>query len=48
MKLGMLTSGGDCPGLNAVIRAVVRRAERGMDAEVLGFFDAWRGDGRGL
>ena len=43
MKLGMLTSGGDCPGLNAVIRAVVRRAERGMDAEVLGFFDAWRG-----
>lgn len=43
MKLGMLTSGGDCPGLNAVIRAVVRRAERGMNAEVLGFFDAWRG-----
>ncbi|MCB1026381.1 MAG: 6-phosphofructokinase, partial [Microthrixaceae bacterium] len=43
MRLGVLTSGGDCPGLNAVIRAVVRRAERGLDAEVIGFEDAWRG-----
>lgn len=43
MRLGVLTSGGDCPGLNAVIRAVVRRAERAFGAEVIGFADAWRG-----
>jgi len=42
VRVGILTSGGDCPGLNAVIRAVVRRivAEGG---EVIGFHDAWRG-----
>jgi ATP-dependent phosphofructokinase / diphosphate-dependent phosphofructokinase len=41
-KLGILTGGGDCPGLNAVIRAVARRSfTRGYD--VLGVRDGWRG-----
>ncbi len=39
----MLTGGGDCPGLNAVIRAIVRKAERGFGDEVVGFLDAWSG-----
>jgi phosphofructokinase-like protein len=43
MKLGILTSGGDCSGLNAVIRAAARRAERGIDAELIGFDDGWLG-----
>ena len=42
MKLGVLTGGGDCPGLNAVIRAVVKRAEQGDD-EVLGIRNGWAG-----
>ena len=42
MKIGILTGGGDCPGLNAVIRAVVRRADQQGD-EVIGFLDAWQG-----
>ena len=42
MRLGMLTGGGDCPGLNAVIRAVVRtNANRG--GSTLGFLEGWRG-----
>src|SRR5215204_5886371 len=42
MRIGILTGGGDCPGLNAVIRAVVRRAwERGH--EVVGVREGWRG-----
>lgn len=41
-RIGILTGGGDCPGLNAVIRAVVRRAES-YDIAVLGFRDGWRG-----
>ena len=43
MRVGVLTGGGDCPGLNAVIRAVVRTgvAEHGM--EFIGFRDGWRG-----
>lgn len=40
--IGILTAGGDCPGLNAVIRAVVRRALRD-EAEVLGIKNGWRG-----
>ena len=41
-KIGILTGGGDCPGLNAVIRGVVEKcAEAGM--EVFGFRDGWRG-----
>ena len=43
MRIGLLTSGGDCPGLNAVIRAVVRKVERVHGGTVLGFRDAWRG-----
>ncbi len=43
MRIGVLTSGGDCPGLNAVIRALVRKIERRHGGEVVGFSDAWRG-----
>jgi ATP-dependent phosphofructokinase / diphosphate-dependent phosphofructokinase len=43
MRIGMLTGGGDCPGLNAVIRALVRRAEREYGHELLGFRHGWRG-----
>jgi len=41
-RIGILTAGGDCPGLNAVIRAVVRRAVAD-DSEVLGIKNGWRG-----
>ena len=42
MKVGLLTGGGDCPGLNAVIRAVARRSfSRGH--EVVGVREGWRG-----
>jgi phosphofructokinase-like protein len=41
-KVGILTGGGDCPGLNAVIRAVVTRAEQ-LGVEVLGVRGGWRG-----
>jgi 6-phosphofructokinase 1 len=41
-KVGVLTGGGDCPGLNAVIRAVVRRAQ-GRGVEVLGIRNGWLG-----
>ncbi|HSZ60468.1 MAG TPA: 6-phosphofructokinase [Terriglobales bacterium] len=43
MKIGMLTGGGDCPGLNAVIRAVVRKGSFHYDDEFLGFMEGWRG-----
>ena len=43
MRLGVLTGGGDCPGLNAVIRAVVRRGVRAHGMEFVGFQDGWRG-----
>ena len=43
MRIGMLTGGGDCPGLNAVLRAVVRKGERHYGDELLGFLDGWRG-----
>jgi ATP-dependent phosphofructokinase / diphosphate-dependent phosphofructokinase len=42
-RIGILTGGGDCPGLNAAIRAVVRSAVGTYDCEVLGFRDGWRG-----
>jgi phosphofructokinase-like protein len=42
MRIGILTGGGDCPGLNAVIRAIVRKSVRCGD-EVVGFRDGWRG-----
>ena len=41
-KVGILTGGGDCPGLNAVIRAVVRRAH-GLGYDVLGVKNGWAG-----
>jgi ATP-dependent phosphofructokinase / diphosphate-dependent phosphofructokinase len=43
MKVGILTGGGDCPGLNAVIRAVVRKGERHYGDQLCGFRDGWRG-----
>ena len=43
MKVGILTGGGDCPGLNAVIRAVVRKGEVVFGDELIGFHDAWDG-----
>ncbi|MGI9623953.1 MAG: 6-phosphofructokinase [Acidimicrobiales bacterium] len=43
MKVGVLTGGGDCPGLNAVLRAIVRKAERHYGDVVLGFHDGWHG-----
>jgi 6-phosphofructokinase 1 len=39
----MLTGGGDCPGLNAVMRAVARKAEATFGDELVGFVDGWRG-----
>ena len=43
MRVGVLTGGGDCPGLNAVIRAVVRKSIDGYGDAVIGFRDGWRG-----
>jgi ATP-dependent phosphofructokinase / diphosphate-dependent phosphofructokinase len=43
MRIGVLTGGGDCPGLNAVIRAVVRKALDSYGDAVVGFRDGWRG-----
>lgn len=47
MRIGLLTGGGDCPGLNAAIRAVVRAAERTHDDRVIGFHHGWRGVAEG-
>jgi ATP-dependent phosphofructokinase / diphosphate-dependent phosphofructokinase len=43
MRVGLLTGGGDCPGLNAVIRAVVRKGIDAYGDELIGFRDGWRG-----
>lgn len=43
MKIGVLTGGGDCPGLNAVIRAIVRKGSFHYEDEFLGFVEGWRG-----
>jgi phosphofructokinase-like protein len=43
MKIGILTGGGDCPGLNAVIRAVVRKGIFHYDDSFIGFLEGWRG-----
>jgi phosphofructokinase-like protein len=43
MRVGVLTGGGDCPGLNAVIRAVVRKGEQSFGDEFVGFLEGWRG-----
>ncbi len=42
-RVGVLTGGGDCPGLNAVIRAIVRKSLSVYDYEVLGMIGGWRG-----
>jgi ATP-dependent phosphofructokinase / diphosphate-dependent phosphofructokinase len=43
MRIGVLTGGGDCPGLNAVIRAVVRKGATTHGFEFLGYRNGWRG-----
>jgi phosphofructokinase-like protein len=43
MRIGVLTGGGDCPGLNAVLRAVVRKGVTTYNHEFVGFRDGWRG-----
>jgi ATP-dependent phosphofructokinase / diphosphate-dependent phosphofructokinase len=43
MRIGVLTGGGDCPGLNAVIRAVVIAGARLHGDETVGYLDGWRG-----
>src|SRR5437660_3030835 len=43
MRIGILTGGGDCPGLNAVIRAVVRKGIFHHKDEFIGFLEGWRG-----
>jgi phosphofructokinase-like protein len=43
MRVAMLTGGGDCPGLNAVMRAVARKGERVYGDELVGFLDGWKG-----
>jgi 6-phosphofructokinase 1 len=43
MRIGVLTGGGDCPGLNAVIRALVRRGTQEYGYQFTGFRDGWRG-----
>ena len=48
MRIGVLTGGGDCPGLNAVIRAVVRKGEKEYGHTFVGFRDGWRGPLEGL
>ncbi|MEA2387627.1 MAG: ATP-dependent phosphofructokinase / diphosphate-dependent phosphofructokinase [Thermoleophilaceae bacterium] len=48
MRIGVLTGGGDCPGLNAVIRAVVRKGIDQHGHSILGFRDGWRGPLEGV
>ena len=48
MRVGVLTGGGDCPGLNAVIRAVVRKGVQEYGYEFVGFRDGWKGPLEGL
>jgi len=48
MRVGILTGGGDCPGLNAVIRAAVRKGEAHYEDLFVGFRDGWRGVIEGL
>jgi 6-phosphofructokinase 1 len=48
MRIGVLTGGGDCPGLNAVIRAVVRKGVQMYGHEFVGFRDGWKGPLEGV
>ena len=43
MRVGVLTGGGDCPGLNAAIRAIVRKGIDAHGHEIVGFRDGWKG-----
>ncbi|MEA2184821.1 MAG: ATP-dependent phosphofructokinase / diphosphate-dependent phosphofructokinase, partial [Solirubrobacteraceae bacterium] len=42
-RIGLLTGGGDCPGLNPVIRAVVRKGINTYGHEIFGFRKGWKG-----
>ncbi|MEK7775249.1 MAG: ATP-dependent 6-phosphofructokinase [Candidatus Zixiibacteriota bacterium] len=42
-RIGVLTGGGDCPGLNAVLRAVVKTANHDYNIDVIGFMDGYEG-----
>lgn len=48
MRIGVLTGGGDCPGLNAVIRAVVSKGTHAYGHEFIGFSKGWKGPVEGL
>jgi 6-phosphofructokinase 1 len=48
MRIGVLTGGGDCPGLNAVIRAAVRKGSQVYGHDFVGFRDGWKGPLEGL
>src|SRR5580704_7652477 len=48
MRIGVLTGGGDCPGLNAVIRAAVRKGSETYGHDFVGFRDGWKGPLEGL
>ena len=48
MRIGVLTGGGDCPGLNAVIRSVVRKGSEEYGHEFVGYRDGWKGPFEGL
>ena len=48
MRIGVLTGGGDCPGLNAVIRAAVTKGVQVHGHEFVGFRDGWKGPLEGL
>ncbi|HVU61952.1 MAG TPA: 6-phosphofructokinase [Mycobacteriales bacterium] len=48
MRIGVLTGGGDCPGLNAVIRAVVRKGVQVYGHDFVGFRDGWKGPLEGV
>jgi 6-phosphofructokinase 1 len=48
MRVGVLTGGGDCPGLNAVIRAVVRKGVKVHGFDFVGYRDGWKGPLEGL
>jgi phosphofructokinase-like protein len=43
MRIGILTGGGDCPGLNAAIRAVVKRGTAELGCSIVGFRNGWQG-----
>ena len=43
MRIGILTGGGDCPGLNAVIRAVVKKSIKECGSECVGILRGWLG-----